>query len=369
MAEYRFLGYDLRTGALLGELPLAGVSYGRVLNGAGTLKAKLSLKHRNAAGTSLAPGYLAATDPQRTALYVERDGVLVWGGIIWGRNYDGEQLDIFAAEHWSYFHRRRHKVTAQFVAADQLDIARYLIEWAQAQPGGDIGVQSDTRTSLVLRDRTYYSYERGVIGTLVEQLSEVENGFDFGIDIAYVGDVPTPTLNLGYPRRGRIAGTTGLVFEPGRNLGNYQWNEDGTRGANSVDGIGAGEGAAMLIATAGRPDLVTAGYPLLEDVVAHKDVRYADTLDGHARAAVNARALPIVSVVLVDVKMSADPPFGSWIMGDDCLFRVEDDDRFPAQADGSPGLSRYVRIIADDVKVADEGVETVTITCGEITSG
>lgn len=368
MSDYRYLGYDLRTQALLGELPLSGVSYGKVLNGAGSLTAKLSLKHRNAAGTSLASTFLAATDPERTAIYVERDGVLVWGGIIWGRNYNGEQLDIFAAEFWSYFHRRTLKETLIFGVADQLGIARYLVNWAQERPGGDIGVQLDGTISGVLRDRVYYHYERGNIGTLIKQLSEVENGFDFGIDVAYVAGVPTPTLNLGYPRRGRIAGTTGLVFEPGRNLGNYQWNEDGTRGANSVDAIGAGEGDAMLIATDTRTDLIDAGYPLLEEVIAHKDVRIQATLDGHAHAAVNARAVPVASVVLVDVKMSADPEFGSWIMGDDCLFRVEDDDRFPAQADGSPGLSQYVRIIADVVKVPDEGVETVTITCGEIVS-
>lgn len=364
MADYRFLGADLRTGAILGELPLSGVRYGRVLNGAGRASGSMSLAHRTTTGTRLSPAYLAATAPGRTGLWVERDGVLMWGGVIWARDYNDGRLTIEAAELWSYFHRRRLGTTKTYSATDQLDIVRDLIDYAQSQPGGDIRIDVVTTDSGVVRDRTYYGYERQVIGTLVEQLAAVNDGFDFSIDVAWTpGGELGATLNFGYPQRGRRATVTGIVFEPGRNIGSYRWPEDASRQANVIVGVGAGEGDAMLGVTVEAGSVLDIGYPRLTDVISHKDVRVLSTLTGHANAALSARRFPIVNPTMIDVQVDSDPPLGSWIMGDECRFRVDvDDERFP------DGLDRRLRIVADEVTVADEGVETVTITCGEVQS-
>jgi hypothetical protein len=110
-------------------------------------------------------------------------------------------------------------------------------------PGADIGVAGGSELSGVLRDRTYQAYEVKQIGEAVEQLAAVDGGFDFAIDV-------TPSfgkvLTLSYPRRGRIAGTTGIVFESGKNLLGYTEDVDAGRQATIYTAIGAGDGADML---------------------------------------------------------------------------------------------------------------------------
>jgi hypothetical protein len=366
MANYRYLAHDLRTGALLGELPLTGVRYGHKLNGAGTLSASITLGQRTTLGASLDQILLDAVTPNRTALYVARDDVLVWGGILWEHpDYDSDTrtLQIGGAEHWSYFRRRRLRADKDYFPAwDQFDLVRDLVAWAQAQPGGNIGVDtSSINLSGVTRDPEYRAFERRVIGQIVEEFAATEDGFDFAIDVAGTPGEPVLTLSLA-AERGRRPEATGLVFEPGKNLGSYRWPISGTSSANSIDAIGNGEGDDMLIATSTRTELIDAGFPLLDDVVAYKTIDDEVQLAARAASASTARAWPVTTATLVNVMPSGDPPLGSWIMGDWARFRVDDDERFPARADGSPGIDRYVRIIADEVNVSDAGVETVNIT-------
>lgn len=366
MADYSYVATDLRTGARLGDLPFANVRYGRRLNAAGTLSGTVTLGQRTSLGTSLDATVLAALVPTRTAIWVARDDVIVWGGILWEHpDYDSSTrtLSIAAAEHWSYFKRRRLRADKDyFPAVDQFSIVRDLIAWAQAQPGGSIGVDtSATNLSGVLRDPEYRAFERRNIGQLVEEFASADDGFDFAVDVGGTPGAATLTLSLA-TERGRRPEATGLVFEPGKNIGSYKWPISGSGSANSIDAIGQGEGDDMLIATSTRTDLIDAGYPLLDDVVSYKTIDDAGQLASRATAATAARAYPVTTATLVNVLPSGDPPLGSWIMGDWARFRVEDDERFPARADGSPGLDTYVRIIADDVSVSDAGVETVNLT-------
>lgn len=374
MAVYRFLAYDLRTNALLGELPIGNATYERVLNGAGSFGGYVSLGRKTTTGAQLDTTMLAATLPHRTALYVERDGVLMWGGVLWGRQYNStnHQLQLRGAEFWSYYRRRINATTQTFAGVDQLTIARTVVAAANAKIGGDIGITLDATVSGVLLSRTYNSWERAVVASVVEELAKAEDGFDFAIDVAYnTSGVPTKTLNLGYPRRGRTAGTNDLVFELGYNLGYYTYDEDGTRAANVVHVLGPGEGAAMLVSTATQSAVIDAGYPIVEDTVSRKGGGVPPTvvdLGRYAQAAVNARYKDVASLTIQNIFLDKDPPLGSWIVGDDIRFRVPDDYRFPAQASGSPGLDRYFRIIGDTVNVADAGVETASLTCAELQS-
>ena len=73
---YRYLFADLLTNDILGELPLTGVSFNQQLNQAGTLQGHLLLSGVNSAGLNVPD----ATIPARTAIYVDRNGSLVWGG-------------------------------------------------------------------------------------------------------------------------------------------------------------------------------------------------------------------------------------------------------------------------------------------------
>lgn len=363
-AVYRYLAYDLLTGALIEELPLTNVNFARVLNGAGELRGSLQMNRKNTNGVSLDAAYVAATTPQRTALYVDRDGVLVWGGLIWTRSYQhsAQRLDLQGAEFWSYFRSRRLKVNKSYTNQDQLVIARDLINYAQSVTNGNIGISVPVATSGVLRDRTqYFGYERKPIAEAVEQLAAVIDGFDFGIDVNYdVGGEPSAQLNFGYPRRGRIAQANELVFELGRNMFDFYWPEDGSNGANSITGIGAGEGVSMLLVDITDAELLDAGYPVLDDSISFKDIANVNTLADHVVSELQIRSGVRIAAKFV-VLSTTDVPYGSWVMGDDARFRIYGDARFP------DGLDTYLRIVGDSLDVSDAGVERITLTCSEVT--
>jgi hypothetical protein len=357
VAEYRYLAHDLRTNTALGELPLSGVQYGEQLNGAGTFQATMSL-------IGNAANLLAWTQPERTAIYIERDGAIVGGSIVWTRQRRfNSAVTLGGAGWWSFFRRQHRRTRYSVTGTDQLVIARALVQDAEAVPGADIGVTVGAELSGVLRDRTYEAYELKQVAEAVEQLANVNDGFDFAIDTtATRGKV----LTLSYPRRGRIAGTTGIVFEAGKNILDYEVAEDGTRSARTYTALGAGDGNDMLLATNTRTDLIDLGFPLTSETGAFKDVVIQSTLDAHALAGVNARAItPTFWRVTVDPD-DIDGGIGTFITGDDVLLRIPDDDNFARQADGSPGYERFHRVIDWTLSIPDAGKDTLTVTLGEI---
>lgn len=103
VAEYRYFAYDLLTNELLAELPLTGVSYGRSLRESGSFSGSITA-NENTFNLNL----YANTLPGKTALYVTRNGVCVWGGIIWTRSYNivNKTLEISASEFTSYLYKR-----------------------------------------------------------------------------------------------------------------------------------------------------------------------------------------------------------------------------------------------------------------------
>lgn len=123
-AIYRYITTDLLTGEVLAEIPMQGVSWGRALRRAGQFNGSIPV----IAATAHLDIY-KSTLPGRTALYILRNDVCVWGGIIWSREYDAENrtLDISGSEFISYFYRR-------FVWKSLLDSSTGLGLYAMSQP-------------------------------------------------------------------------------------------------------------------------------------------------------------------------------------------------------------------------------------------
>lgn len=365
---YRYLAYDLRTLTLLGELPLSGVTYSQVLNGAGELAATMPLTavRQTAPGvySSKSAELIAATIPGRTVVCVERNGQLVDGYIIWTRRYDSksQSVQLGGQSMWSYFRRRLIRSTTIFTGADQLLIARTLVTNAQSAAGGNINVTVGTETCGVTRDRTYNSFDVKFVSEAVEQLAAVDAGFDFMIDVAYVAGAPTFTFRPSYPRRGRDATSSQLVFESGRNITEYTYPEDATAQANSVTLLGAGDGNTMLVSLQADTSNIDAGWPLLEASFAYKDILNQSILDAWAVSTVAARSNPVV-VPTFTMLANVDPVIGSWIVGDYALFVVGSN---PDRADPrwSGRASSVQRIVGFAASPGDEGQETVAMVLG-----
>jgi len=101
---YRYFTVDLISNEVLAEIPFEGVSYARAIKGAGNFSGSIPVNDETS-GLSLYEN----TMPGNTGLFAVRNGVCVWGGIIWTRRFDvvSRVLQVNASEFTSYFYHRR----------------------------------------------------------------------------------------------------------------------------------------------------------------------------------------------------------------------------------------------------------------------
>lgn len=376
---YTYLFCDLRTDTLLAELPLADVSYSYELNGIGTLRATVPYTDET---LPLDPE--TATMPGRTAVYVDRDGVLVWGGIVWTRQPTTGGKQIQASEFLSYYQHRYVKKTlstdtsllinpsfvdagGQRLYSDQKFLVWSLLRYAQDQPGGNIGINIDalaTGADGITRTATYFGYERPEIYKAISELAASDDGFDFGIEIGWTSAANNqpPTryrrARTWFPRRGRTAAESGLVFSKGGGFGSildYDWPEDGTAVVTEMSGLGAGSGEARIVKTATAQDMLDAGWPLLEGVATYDGVVDEAQVQGMTRADLEARSQAQTQPTF-EVSADTDPAFGSYQVGDEALFVIDPEPQSPA------GRSGVLRIVSIE-NTAVDGPERIKLTC------
>jgi hypothetical protein len=376
---YTYLFCDLRTDTLLAELPLADVQYSFELNGIGKLSGTIPY-----ADETLPLDPETASTPGRTAVYVDRDGVLVWGGIIWTRDRVKGGKQIQAAEFMSYFQHRYVKKTlstdtslllnpayvdagGQRLYSDQKFIMWSLLRYAQDQTGGNVNVDLNPLTAPghgIDRTVSYFGYERTEIYKAIAELAAADNGFDFGVEVGWTSAAnnQAPTryrrARAWYPRRGRTAQESGLVFSKGGGHGSiidYDWPEDGTSLVTEMSGLGAGTGEARIVKTAAAGDLIESGWPLLEGVETYDGVIDEAQVQALANADLDARSRATTQPTF-EVAADSDPEFGSYQVGDEALFVIDPEPQSPA---GREGVLRIVSI----ENTAVNGPERVRLTC------
>jgi hypothetical protein len=373
--QYRYLFADLITNDILAELPLTNVSFTQTLNTPGSFSGTILGSDINETGYDIA----GSTIPARTAIYVDRDGVLIWGGIIWLRTWDSDSqhFSFQAREFGSYFEQRR--ITDNFMDGDQalvyenedqLFIAQDLLTLAQTLAGGDIGLVIPNNVSGIDVTRVYYAYEFKDVWGAIKDLSNQQDGFDFNIDVAYDTNLePRKYAQTAYPFRGitfNANNADALVFEFPGNIVAYEWPDDGSVVSNKMYGIGPQSNEAKIVAIATAPtDQIAAGYPLLEDTVSYTDQYDPTILFQQTLGEVTAKQLPVVTPKIV-IPAYASPVLGSYKTGDECLLRITDD-RFPNNGSGF-GLSQVYRIVAISVQPGEDGPERVTLTLTDPTT-
>lgn len=356
MTAYRYIFADLLTNVPIGELPLTGVTFGQTLNGAGAFQGHLLLGGVNSSALNV----LAATTPSKCALFVDRDGVIVWGGKVNKRQMkssDG-RVSFVANEFEDYFSTRLITSTAIYTATDQLAIARALIVNAQAVTNGNIGVQVGSETSGILIAQSYYGYAKQNVLSELLNLANAAQGFDFNITCSYDSSRNIiKTLHLGYPRIGRpytVGDTTNIVLEHGVNIIDYEYTEDGSTSATSVYVTGAGSNEAKLVANSQRSDLLTAGWALQEKVVNYGAISNTALLGTLASGLSQTLGYP-PAVFKINIPANVDPIYGTYAIGDDVRVRIKDE-FFPA------GLDAIYRLVATNVTAGETQGEKVTLT-------
>lgn len=153
VAVYRYFTADILSNSIIAEIPLKGVSYERAIKGAGNFSGRIPVIDGNAA-----LNLYESTMPGKTALYVVRNDVCVWGGIIWSRSYNAKQreLSLNGSEWTSYFYHRNiwktytHDFEATVVVSS--GVARVTIE------NGDYEVPIGSSVRLIFYEVGNFTY-------------------------------------------------------------------------------------------------------------------------------------------------------------------------------------------------------------------
>ncbi|MEV0438402.1 hypothetical protein AB0I84_14010 [Streptomyces spectabilis] len=319
---YRYITARALTGDVLSwDLPMSDVEFGPALSAAGSFS--------GAVAPRLATLVRTQVDAGDTWMYVERDGRLMWGGLIWRATPEGSRLTVEAAGPGSYPHRRHdlHGNLAgrgPYVYADPCRVIRDVWAYLQDQPDGDLGVIVDYTTSKAKigtpSDR--YSidwWEAPVLGDVIEDMVQVEGGPEWTETVSWAGEKPRNRIRLGWPRLGTrrrdLTFTTGVnIIEP------VSVEYDADEAAQVVIGLGAGEGRSRRR----EINAVRTGRLRLEHVIELPSEKGKDRLAARARTERIARQVT-GEVTEITVRDHPAAPIGSWQIGDEVRVRVHDD--------------------------------------------
>lgn len=362
MADYRLIYSNLKTGEILGEAPAISVSMTEGLNTVGSLSATLLLED---VSTIEAPdgagGSTEITTPQsitlegfapvRTGIYLERDGEILFGGMLWTMELSvaSGTVSIGASGFMSYLRRLPNFQDLTFSGVDQGLIAKALLEQAMALGGADIGLTAATPAPSVSRDRTYPAQERKSLGEAIEQLAAVDGGFvwrfehSWNVDRSGIDSV----LRIDTSPLGRL---TSYVFELGVNMSLLDLSVDGTTMANYAEAWGQGEGGEGFYRSSYNAASVV-DFPLIASIQTFSDVKTFDNLSAKA-AEITARGASPLRRIQLEVFPDAVPALGSYEVGD----RVE-----VRGAYGALSVNGTWRIVELGLNVQTDGLEEVKL--------
>ncbi|MFE9258619.1 hypothetical protein [Streptomyces sp. NPDC006879] len=286
---YRALFCDLRTDRVLDVLPLTETKFDDFIGKPGSLTATIPLPNGG-----LASRARAALRPGRTAVWLERDGDIWWGGVLWTCTPVSDEqgrlkVQFQAGTFDSYLDHRILSGDLLGTATEQFDIARSLVEHAQQQPGGDIGISLGHERSEVHRDYAYAYSGLARIRELLDKLAQLADGFEWRIHCYRdTQGRRVKRLQLGHPKI--ESGHADIVLDhPGQIL-TYSLPTDSTVQANVW--VARGESANTdqsqesepLTVSEESPEDFDGGWPRLERTSDHSGVKDEGTLRSLARA-------------------------------------------------------------------------------------
>lgn len=346
MAVYTYYAFTLLTGDIITEVPLQGAAPSWQVNDPADLGSPtiylgdlMNIQRSD---------IRAATVPYKTGIAVDRDGTIIWSGIVTARRYDSgtKKFTLTVPGLLAYWKRRIVASNNVFTQTEQFDIVGWLM-----QQGWDptIPVDMDVDPSGVLRDRTIAFADAKFALDEILEIADNENGFELAID-TYWDPLPgvqsvLHRLRMASPRLGTIDDGTGsvLTLEYPGNVRNYTWDEDGEQLATTVLGQSTDENG-LTTALIGGNQLLDYGFPQVWIARQWSNITTTDTFSDHVSRAATEAAGYLDAPVFV-VPDSGDTAAGSWVAGDDVRLRITDDARFP-RAEGymGPGLDQTVRL-------------------------
>ena len=365
-ANYTYLATDLVTNQVLGELPVSGVTLDCQLNLAGNMTATGNLSNPQIADSD----FISRTIPGRTAFWAYRNTQIVWGGIIWTRQWEAKgKVFSFTGQTFESYASRRFPHgwlgTGQrtYIEA-QCKIINAMWNGMQSVAHGTIGVMVpvDTNVNDTQRTITVNGWDLSTsFDDIIQAILQYSDGPDYTIAWSEDGNgLPIKTL-ITAPRIGNMISNTDLIVDYPGGIQDYFYTEDASSGNNQWWATGDGSGVATATAVATDNNSLNSGWPLLEGVQSFSGTADSPSLLARANSTLKSQGMPLV-VHAINMTGNASPPFGSYNMGDYVTANVEDS-RFPQ------GAVFNVRVIGWSIVPPDTGggVETITLVFDEST--
>lgn len=293
-----------------------------------------------------------------TALYVYRDNVCWWGGVLWidipaGDDNGNATWNLSAATFDSFLARVNFQHDFTTAAGDPLDQVRALLADMQADPHADLGIVPDSTVSgLTSPAVTYLASSNSSYGKGAADLASQDPGFEYytSVSVDPSSGVRTRRLRLGYPQCG--GSTVHHLTRPGSVL-TYSLPRDATRGGTewrafgataNTDSTGASQPLASTVHQATAA--LAAGWPRLDAGNTYSSVTDAATLEAHAAADLAAGTTPVlvhaVNVRLDRTDLTPDS------LGDTVVLQITD-------ANFPDGYTQTSRLVGLQVQTRDRG--------------
>jgi hypothetical protein len=337
--QYRFVRLLDRT--YLGHLDLKGVHFDKRILQPGSFQATVPIPSRRVAdqvaeiiprdetGLTAGPGVISCEIYRADECWGE---YWITGAKI-GRSGQGTPaIQLRGSTLEAYLAHVELQARLPYNSQDQIVIARSVLSHLQAQAQANISLTLQDGTSGVLRDRTYEADE-ATYGQRLVELAQVEDGFEWMINLVIEDGVLERQWAWGYPMLG-VQNPAPHVFVDAPGGGDIlEWDEDvdALRGATrwrargSYSGGGdASVGGTLISAVHEATAHLEAGWPRLDRTINKSGVSEQQTLEDWAAywAATAPGALRVDSIT---VALGAEPSFTPNSLGDSARIYLDNE--------------------------------------------
>ncbi|OKI71414.1 hypothetical protein [Streptomyces sp. MJM1172] len=304
MATYKVYLYNVLTQTVYAEIPFSALSYSYVMDEAGsaTIEIPIGVPKRN--GSALTANDLF---PVRTAVAIERNGALVWGGLVWAYrvNLNARTIAITAGDYLSYY-KHRHigaNVATTYKDVEQSQMIKNLIT-AIASTGIKTDTAGIVNTNMV-RTRSWNQYEFKALYDVFSDLADditsknpttgVEGGGFFLYFEPYWVTVGSKIGNRVYNTANRHPYDSGVSLQQGVNCEFTDISLDGTGLASAAFAIGATDGTATVTPYASDTNPALAALvPQVNAIINETGIKNATALQYKVKSALAFGSLPVM---------------------------------------------------------------------------
>lgn len=362
MATYTYYGFNLISGDILAELPLKGASPSWTVNDPGDLASpSINLDGLTRAKRA---DIRTATVPYRCGIAVERDGTIIWAGIVTARRYSSSTgtFALTVPGLLAYWRRRLVTTNRVYAAMDQFDIVADLLTLGG---GPTVPLTLKYDPSGVKRDRNIDATDQKTVFDAIMEIADNIDGYEIAIESEWATSGAQRVLHnllLGSPRLGRAAAQGALLMleYPG-NVREYSWDEDGEEFATEIWGQSTSAEGVTITRTGVNDTLLGLGFPRVATARQWDSISDVSTLDGHIVQAL-AEADGYQDAPTFTVPDRDDTAIGSWNVGDDVRLRIRDSRRFSDPANLSTTAAQIDTVVRIETATLNPEVGTIALT-------